>query len=83
VAFDEGGLKIGFPEASTFNKRKAEAPERRELVADAFEAVTGERLRPGYVLLNGEAEPEPEADGPDRENLVEKLKSEFDAEEVG
>jgi hypothetical protein len=43
-------------------------------------------LRPVYVLLDGEEEPaEPEAaeaEG-DHDALVQKLKSEFDAEEVG
>jgi DNA polymerase-3 subunit gamma/tau len=86
MQLDEEGLKIGFPASSTFNKRKAEDPERRELVASAFEAVVGERLRPVYVLLDGE-EGSPTESAPteedDHEALVERLKSEFDAEEVG
>jgi hypothetical protein len=86
VSLDEEGLKIGFPADSTFNKRKAEAPDKRELMADALEAMLGERMRPAYVLLDGEpapeqaAAPEPEVD---HDALVEKLKNEFDAEEVG
>jgi len=87
VALGEDGLKIGFPADSTFNKRKAEAPEKRELMADAIEAMLGQRIRPDYVLLEGEAAPEGEAKAPgaeiDHDALVEKLKSEFDAEEVG
>ncbi|MBW8060134.1 MAG: DNA polymerase III subunit gamma/tau [Solirubrobacterales bacterium] len=85
VALDEDGLKIGFPASSTFNKRKAEAPDKREQVAEALEAVLGERLRPVYVLLEGEAaggDPGAEKEV-DEEALVERLKSEFDAEEVG
>ncbi len=90
VALDDEGLKIGFPADKTFNKRKAEDPERRDAVATAFEAVTGESLRPAYVLLDGESEapeqaqPEPSKrdEGVDEEALLEKLKSEFDAEEV-
>jgi DNA polymerase-3 subunit gamma/tau len=86
VSLDEDGLKVGFPTDSTFNKRKAEAPDKRELMADAIEAMLGERLRPTYVLLDGE--PEPEATGAssdevDHDALEEKLKSEFDAKEVG
>jgi hypothetical protein len=80
-------VTIGFPTASTFNKRKAEAPDKRELVASALEAVLGPKLRPVYVLLDrddvpggGAAEAEPEVD---HDALVEKLKSEFNAEEVG
>jgi DNA polymerase-3 subunit gamma/tau len=88
VAMDEEGLQIGFPEDRTFNKRKAESPERREAVAAAFAAVAGQALRPTYVLLDGEtAESEPEGEEAppgdiDHDALVEKLKSEFDAEEV-
>jgi DNA polymerase-3 subunit gamma/tau len=88
VGLDEEGLRIGFPADKTFNKRKAESPERREALAAAFLAVAGQELRPTYVLLDGESpEPEPEAavEKPgevDHSALVEKLKSEFNAEEV-
>jgi DNA polymerase-3 subunit gamma/tau len=90
VGFDEEGLTIGFPAELTFNKKKAETPEKRELMAAAIEAILGERVRPGYVLLEGEAVPEESAEAAeapaeeiDHDALVEKLKSEFDAEEVG
>jgi DNA polymerase-3 subunit gamma/tau len=87
VSLDDDGLTIGFPAELTFNKRKAETPEKRELMADALEAMLGQRVRPGYVLLEGEAVPEAEPDAPaaeiDHDAMVEKLKSEFDAEEVG
>jgi DNA polymerase III subunit gamma/tau len=87
VALDGEGLKVGFPPDKTFNKRKAEEPERREAVVGAFEAVVGQAIRPAYVLLDGEADtPEAPAavenDGIDEDALLEKLKSEFDAEEV-
>jgi DNA polymerase III subunit gamma/tau len=89
VRLDEGALEVGFPAELTFNKRKAETPEKRELMADVIEDVLGERLRPTYVLLEGEdAAPAKEAkkapaDEIDHDAMVEKLKSEFDAEEVG
>jgi DNA polymerase III subunit gamma/tau len=77
-------LKVGFPADATFNKRKAEASDKRELMAEAIEAVVGERVRPSYVLLEGEGESEQApADEIDHDAMVEKLKSEFDAEEVG
>jgi DNA polymerase-3 subunit gamma/tau len=85
----EEGLQVGFPAELTFNKRKAETPEKRDLMADVIEDVLGERLRPTYVLLEDEpvAPAAEEAEASDREidhdALVEKLKSEFDAEEVG
>jgi DNA polymerase-3 subunit gamma/tau len=80
----EDELKVGFPADATFNKRKAEASDKRELMADAIEAVVGERVRPSYVLLEGEGESEQaSADEIDHDAMLEKLKSEFDAEEVG
>ena len=84
VAMDGDGLRIGFPAGSTFNKRKAEAPDKREQFATALEAVAGSRLRPVYVLLDGEdAGQAGDGEDVDHEALVEKLKSEFNAEEVG
>ncbi|HEX3239457.1 MAG TPA: DNA polymerase III subunit gamma/tau [Solirubrobacterales bacterium] len=86
-------LSIGFPADKTFNKRKAEGPERREALVAALVAVTGKTLRPTYDLLDAEATA-PEADvagtdtdadrpdGVSEEELLRRLKSEFDAEEV-
>ena len=85
VALDGDALAIAFPADKTFNKRKAESPERREAVEDAFEAVTGRSLKPTYVLLEGEPPPDTPAPGSeeiDEDELLERLKSEFDAEEV-
>jgi DNA polymerase-3 subunit gamma/tau len=88
VAFDAGerSVTIGFPADHTFNKRKAEAPDKREQMAEALEAVLGEKFRPAYAVLDGdEAAPEAEAkdDGVDHDAFGEKIKSEFNAEEVG
>jgi len=88
VGLDEDGLRIGFPATATFNKRKAEAPDKREQLVAALESVTGQRLRPLYVLLDGEDPPAADAGAApppedDHDALVQKLKSEFDAEEVG
>jgi DNA polymerase III subunit gamma/tau len=86
VGLDEEGLKIGFPAELTFNKRKAEAKDKRAQMGEALVAVTGSRLRPVYVLLDGKDAPAESGDaGEDvgHEALVEKLKSEFNAEEVG
>ena len=79
----EATVMIGFPANSTFNKRKAEGPEKREQLSAALEAVMGTRLRPTYEMLD-EATGEG-AGGKERmdaEALVERIKSEFDAEEV-
>jgi hypothetical protein len=85
VGVGEGALTIGFPAELTFNKRKAEAKDKREQMTEALLAVAGAELRPVYVLLDGDAEPEAGESGEDmgHEALVEKLKSEFNAEEVG
>src|SRR5215218_5237933 len=85
VSYGEEGLQIGFPAEMTFNKKKADSPERRDTVAAAFAAVTGLGLRPTYVLLDGEAPPDtpaPGSDEIDEDELLERLKSEFDSEEV-
>jgi DNA polymerase III subunit gamma/tau len=91
ISFDGAGLQVGFPAAMTFNKKKADNPERRDTLAAAFAAVTGVGLRPTFVVLSEEEEaqapppdtPAPGSDEIDEEELLERLKSEFDAEEVG
>ena len=76
-------LKVGFPPSAAFNKRKAEAQDARERLADAVQTIVGERLRPVYVLLDAE-EAADVVDGEEalsEEELIARLKSEFDAEE--
>jgi DNA polymerase-3 subunit gamma/tau len=87
VEFGAEGLVIGFPGGMSFNKRKAESPERRDAAAAAFEAVVGQSLRPSFVLLEGDEAPPPDTPAPgsdeiDEEELLARLKNEFDAEEV-
>ena len=84
VALDneESVLRVGFPSTATFNKRKAEAVEQRERFAEALRSIVGGHLRPVYVLLDGEAHPAAAEEALDEDELLEKLKSEFDAEEV-
>jgi DNA polymerase-3 subunit gamma/tau len=82
VDVEERTVTVGFPADHTFNKRKAEAPDKREQLAGALEAVLDEKLRPLYAVLDGEESAVDEG-GVDHEALVEKIKSEFDAEEVG
>ena len=86
IAVDAEGavLRVGFPATATFNKRKAEAAEQRERFTEALRTIVGERMRPVYVLLDGEPEPIEGAEKAevDEEELLERLKSEFNAEEV-
>jgi DNA polymerase-3 subunit gamma/tau len=90
IAVDAGEktVTVGFPADHTFNKRKAEVPDKREQLAAALETVLGQRLAPVYEVLDGEVGPEAEGAGEsgkdvDAASLVERIKSEFDAEEVG
>jgi len=86
VAIEENGparkLRIGFPPSAAFNKRKAESQEARDCLTEALRTIVGERLRPAYVLLDDE---DAEATGGEaqlsEEELIARLKSEFDAEE--
>jgi DNA polymerase-3 subunit gamma/tau len=85
VSFGDGGLEVGFPPDMKFLKKNVDSPEKRDTVAAAFAAVTGTGLRPTYVLLEGEAPPDTPAPGSgeiDEDQILETLKSEFDAEEV-
>jgi DNA polymerase-3 subunit gamma/tau len=91
IAFDDDGLTIGFPPDQPFNKRKAESPDRRQALVDAFTAVTGETVGPRYAMLEqGEAPaasappaaPAPGGEGIDEDELLNRLISEFDAKEV-
>ena len=82
VDLEQRLLEVGFPPSAAFNKRKAEAQDARERFTDAVATILGERLRPVYVLLEGD--PNGEADAEQQlseEELIEHLKAEFDAEE--
>jgi DNA polymerase III subunit gamma/tau len=79
-------LEVGFPPGAAFNKRKAEAEGNREQLAEAVRTIVGESLRPVYVLLEGE-DGEGAENGADRtlneDELIERIKAEFDAREDG
>jgi DNA polymerase III subunit gamma/tau len=81
VDVEEAVLQVGFPSSAGFNKRKAEAGDARSKVAEAVKTVVGERLKPVYVLLEGE-EGEAGAEELSPDELIEQFKSAFDAEEV-
>jgi DNA polymerase-3 subunit gamma/tau len=91
IAFDDDGLTIGFPPDQPFNKRKAESPDRRQALIDAFTAVTGETVGPRYAMLEQDEAPAapappdtpvPGGEGIDEDELLDRLMSEFDAKEV-
>ena len=86
VDAEKAVLRIGFPAGAAFNKRKAEAKENVERIAESLSAIVGTRLRPVYQLLDGEqeeAEPEGNGDAPLAEDeIIDLIKTKFDAREV-
>jgi DNA polymerase III subunit gamma/tau len=83
VDVQEAVIKLGFPTSAAFNKRKAEATDARDRIGEAVQTVVGERLRPVYVLLEGDdTASEEEAPKLSEEELIARLREEFGAEEV-
>jgi DNA polymerase-3 subunit gamma/tau len=81
VNVEEAVVEVGFPASAGFNKRKAEAADARERMADAVKAIVGERLRPVYVLLEADEIETPAEAKLSEEELIDLVRSEFDAEE--
>ena len=79
-------LELGFPSSSAFNRRTAEVKENRDRVVEALRSVLGTTLRPVYVTLDSQPDPEAGAEGegaevpPGEDDLLERFVSEFDAE---
>jgi DNA polymerase-3 subunit gamma/tau len=88
VGLEGGKLVIGFPPGAQFNRRNAEKPERRKHLEQAVVSVLGGPLELEYTELGSDSEsggiasqsvpPEP-VDG---DAMVERVISEFNAEEV-
>ena len=81
-----GKVEIGFPPESSFNRRNAEKPERRQQLTAALHTVTGEELEVAYRDLDGPDSAAESFGGADdkvgEDEFVEKVISEFNAEEV-
>jgi DNA polymerase-3 subunit gamma/tau len=78
VGLEAGRLTVAFPTDASFVKKKAEA--NRELVQRALRGLTGQSLGVAYELRDDAS-----ADGPatlGEEELIERLRAEFAAEEV-
>jgi len=88
VAANERELTIGFPAGAPFNRRNAEKPERMAQLVEAVLEVTGWRPEVSFTELEGDQTVvEPHASGAegrrmDEREFVERIKSEFNAEEV-
>jgi DNA polymerase III subunit gamma/tau len=78
VSLEAGRLTVAFPTDASFVKKKAEA--NRELVQRALRGLTGQSLGVAYELRDDAS-----AEGPamlGEEELIERLRAEFAAEEV-
>ena len=88
VAAEAGTLTVGFPPEAAFNRRNAEKPERVAQLIEAMVEVTGWRPEVAFTDLEGDQTlSEPHASGAqgrrmDEREFVERIKSEFNAEEV-
>jgi hypothetical protein len=71
-------ITVAFPADAAFVKKKAEA--NRELVQDAIRGLTGASMAIVYELRDGGPDSEPVT--LDEAELIERLRSEFAAEEV-
>ena len=74
-------LTVAFPSDAAFLKKKAEDQGNRTTVAEALRRVAGQRLRLVYELRDDLA-PAQVAVAPSEEDLVARLVTEFDAEEL-
>src|SRR4051794_7195752 len=84
VDAEKAVLELGFPSSAAFNKRKAERPDARERFSDAIKTIAGERLRPVFVLLEGDGDDDaPEGEEVlSEEEAIARFKAEFGAEEL-
>jgi DNA polymerase-3 subunit gamma/tau len=84
AALADAGLTLAWPEKSAFSKSKAEKAENRELIAGAIRAVTGTSLRLAYELRSDAEVVAAAAAAPSlsEDDLVQRFKDEFDAEEL-
>ena len=79
AALEGDRLTIAFPADAAFVKKKAE--QGRDLVASALRGITGQPLTLAFELSDAVAPPP----GPatlDHDQLIERLRVEFGAEEV-
>lgn len=79
---DKSVLRIGFPASATFNKRKAEARANVDALAGSLKAIVGRSLRPVYELLDTDPEEAKGGAQVSEEELLELIKTKFDAREV-
>jgi DNA polymerase-3 subunit gamma/tau len=83
VSITQEELTVAFPASASFNKRKAEEPANRAILIETLRRLTGRGYRVSFEL--GEEDLSPDgSDGPapTEEEIVARLMSELDAEEL-
>lgn len=77
-------LVVSFSPSASFNKRKAEEPDNRKILLDTLHRLTGRRYRVFFELSDVEidAVDAPDQSGLSEDELLERLMSELDAEEL-
>ena len=79
----EDHITIAFPVSASFNKRKAEEPDNRKILLDALKALTGRRYSVSFELSEDTSvEGGIDLQALSEEEIVARLMSELDAEEV-
>ncbi|MGH2949879.1 MAG: hypothetical protein ACRDPC_27065, partial [Solirubrobacteraceae bacterium] len=81
LALGGDGLTLAWPESAAFSKRQVEDPAKRELIAQSIRAVTGASLRLAHEL-HSDDQVEPAGAPLSDDELVERFKQEFGAEEL-
>ena len=81
VDAEQAVVEVGFPVSAAFNKRKAEAAEARDSLTEAVKSIVGERLRPVYVLLEGDSDAPAAESELSEDELFELMRTEFDGAE--
>jgi DNA polymerase-3 subunit gamma/tau len=78
ASLEDQRLTVGFPEEAAFSCKKAEA--NRQLLLDALRSVTGHGLTVAFECTGARPQSGPATLG--EEELLERLKSDFGAEEI-
>ncbi|HEX5450699.1 MAG TPA: DNA polymerase III subunit gamma/tau [Gaiellaceae bacterium] len=74
-------LTLVFPQSASFHLKLAEDPKNATLLRDALYEVTGRKLAVAFELGENE-EAEPDAEQPSEEDVLQLMKSTFDATEI-
>ncbi len=75
-------LVVAFGSEDSFYRRKAEDTACRQIVSEAVRSLTGRSLRLVYDSRDDDAEPEAAPVAVSEEEIIQRFKAEFEAEEI-